>query len=403
MVNRLRCLFSRKMQKKICLSTDQEQVLKKALDWISSPQGKYLTIGGYAGTGKTTLTAFIRQEVFKKDALLAVGFCSYTGKAARNLEEKLKENKAIYSGDSVSTVHSLIYTAITNKQGDVTGWKRRDYLDFDLIIVDEASMVDPYILNDLISYDIPIIAVGDHGQLPPIGANYSLMQNPHLVLDQIHRQTEDSPIIDVSILARETGEIPIKKFGNGVQKISKHDADAQEILNEALSGYGEDVMIICGYNTTRLNLNKEMRARKEKFGGQPECGDRVVALKNNHYSQIYNGATGVIEKILEIDETGNWMLVKIALDGQDKMYQGYIYVPQFNQKEVLTVSPRDPDGHQGDLFDYGYALTVHKAQGSQAERVILFEERFPKATDEEWRRWLYTAVTRAKKELLIIG
>ncbi len=391
------------MTKKIKLSSDQEQVLKKTLDWVNQPQGSYLTIGGYAGTGKTTLTAFIRQEIFKKDPLITVAFCSYTGKAARNLEDKLKENKAIFSGDNVSTIHSLIYTAVTNKQGDVTGWRRRDYLDFDLIIVDEASMVDPYILNDLISYNIPIIAVGDHGQLPPIGANYSLMQNPHLVLDQIHRQKEDSPIIDVSILARETGQIPIKKFGDNVMKISKHDPDSREIINEALSGYDEDVMIICGYNATRLNLNKEMRARKEKFGQLPESGDRVVALKNNHYSQIYNGATGVIEKILEVDDSGNWMLVKIALDGQDKIYQGYVYIPQFNQKETISNNLHDPDGHQGDLFDYGYALTVHKAQGSQAERVILFEERFPKATDEEWRRWLYTAVTRAKKELLIIG
>lgn len=391
------------MTKKIKLSSDQEQVLKKTLDWVNQPQGSYLTIGGYAGTGKTTLTAFIRQEIFKKDPLITVAFCSYTGKAARNLEDKLKENKAIFSGDNVSTIHSLIYTAVTNKQGDVTGWRRRDYLDFDLIIVDEASMVDPYILNDLISYNIPIIAVGDHGQLPPIGANYSLMQNPHLVLDQIHRQKEDSPIIDVSILARETGQIPIKKFGDNVMKISKHDPDSREIINEALSGYDDDVMIICGYNATRLNLNKEMRARKEKFGQLPESGDRVVALKNNHYSQIYNGATGVIEKILEVDDSGNWMLVKIALDGQDKIYQGYVYIPQFNQKETISNNLRDPDGHQGDLFDYGYALTVHKAQGSQAERVILFEERFPKATDEEWRRWLYTAVTRAKKELLIIG
>ena len=391
------------MTKKIKLSSDQEQVLKKTLDWVNQPQGSYLTIGGYAGTGKTTLTAFIRQEIFKKDPLITVAFCSYTGKAARNLEDKLKENKAIFSGDNVSTIHSLIYTAVTNKQGDVTGWRRRDYLDFDLIIVDEASMVDPYILNDLISYNIPIIAVGDHGQLPPIGANYSLMQNPHLVLDQIHRQKEDSPIIDVSILARETGQIPIKKFGDNVMKISKHDPDSREIINEALSGYDDDVMIICGYNATRLNLNKEMRARKEKFGQLPESGDRVVALKNNHYSQIYNGATGVIEKILEVDDSGNWMLVRIALDGQDKIYQGYVYIPQFNQKETISNNLRDPDGHQGDLFDYGYALTVHKAQGSQAERVILFEERFPKATDEEWRRWLYTAVTRAKKELLIIG
>lgn len=385
------------------LSSDQQTVLDQVMAWINAPTGDYLTIGGYAGTGKTTLTAFIRQEIFNNSPLLKIAFCSYTGKAARNLEEKLKENRAFFSGDSVSTIHSLIYTAITNKQGNITGWKRRDFMDADLIIVDEASMVDPFVLNDLLSYEVPIIAVGDHGQLPPIGTNYSLMQNPHLTLTQIHRQEKDSPIIDVSILARTKGEIPIKKFGVGVRKISRDDPDSREILNDALEGFNEETLIICGYNTTRLKLNQELRARKDKYGDIPETGDRVVALKNNHYSGIHNGAVGTITKIIEEDKTGNWLLVKIDIDGQDKPYQGYIYKPQFNQKETVAGNLKDPDGHQGDLFDFGYALTVHKSQGSQADSVILFEERFPKSTDEEWRRWLYTAVTRAKQNLLIVG
>jgi len=388
---------------KLTLSTDQQTVLDQVMAWIDAPVGDYLTIGGYAGTGKTTLTAFIRQEIFNKSPLLKIAFCSYTGKAARNLEEKLKENKAIFSGDSVSTIHSLIYTAITNKQGNITGWKRRDFMDADLIIVDEASMVDPFVLNDLLSYEVPIVAVGDHGQLPPIGTNYSLMQSPHLTLTQIHRQEEDSPIIDLSILARTSGEIPVQKFGSGVIKISRNDPDSREILNEALESFNEETLIICGYNATRLRLNKELRGRKDRYGDVPEAGDRVVALKNNHYSGIHNGAVGTIAKILEEDKTGNWLLVKIDIDGQDKPYQGYIYKPQFNQKETIIGNLKDPDGHQGDLFDFGYALTVHKAQGSQADSVILFEERFPKSSDEEWRRWLYTAVTRAKQNLLIVG
>ena len=388
---------------KLKLSTDQQTVLDQVMAWIDAPVGDYLTIGGYAGTGKTTLTAFIRQEIFNKSPLLKIAFCSYTGKAARNLEEKLKENKAIFSGDSVSTIHSLIYTAITNKQGNITGWKRRDFMDADLIIVDEASMVDPFVLNDLLSYEVPIVAVGDHGQLPPIGTNYSLMQSPHLPLPQIHRQVEDSPIIDLSILARTSGEIPVQKFGSGVIKISRNDPDSREILNEALESFNEETLIICGYNATRLRLNKELRGRKDRYGDVPEAGDRVVALKNNHYSGIHNGAVGTIAKILEEDKTGNWLLVKIDIDGQDKPYQGYIYKPQFNQKETIIGNLKDPDGHQGDLFDFGYALTVHKAQGSQADSVILFEERFPKSSDEEWRRWLYTAVTRAKQNLLIVG
>lgn len=385
------------------LSPDQKQVLDSTLKWLDAPTGSYLTIGGYAGTGKTTLTAYIRQAIYKKAPLLKIAFCSYTGKAARNLDEKLRENNAIITGDSVSTIHSLIYTAITNKHGNITGWRRREYIEADLIIVDEASMVDPQILIDLVSYEIPILAVGDHGQLPPIGVNYSLMANPDLTLTQIHRQSDDSPIIDISILARTEGTIPVKKFSHSVQKISRSDPDSREILNEALSGYDNETLIICGYNTTRLKLNQELRARFDRFGDTPEVGDKVVALKNNHYSGIHNGAVGTITKIFDTDKNGNWMSVKIDLDGQDKPYQGYIYLPQFNQKETISTIPRDPEGHAGDLFDFGYALTVHKAQGSQSDSVILFEERFPRSTDEEWRRWLYTAVTRARQNLLIIG
>lgn len=137
------------------LSHDQEKALKALLDWHNTPSStnkpQYITLGGYAGTGKTTLTALLRQELNKQNPKLRVAFCSYTGKAARVLKQNLIQNKAIYPQDSVSTIHSLLYSPIMNDDFQIVGWKRREQekLEADLIIVDEASMVDEFIWFDL--------------------------------------------------------------------------------------------------------------------------------------------------------------------------------------------------------------------------------------------------------------
>ncbi|HSX01046.1 MAG TPA: ATP-binding domain-containing protein, partial [Candidatus Saccharimonas sp.] len=95
--------------------------------------------------------------------------------------------------------------------------------------------------------------------------------------------------------------------------------------------------------------------------------------------------------------------VEIELEGEDYRYAGYVLCEQFGALEALKDMPLAPDGERGDLWDFGYALTVHKAQGSQSPRVLVFEERFTRSSDEDWRRWLYTAVTRAQIELTVVG
>ncbi len=110
---------------------------------------------------------------------------------------------------------------------------------------------------------------------------------------------------------------------------------------------------------------------------------------------------GTVQTIETKDE--NWYKVRISMDGEDKNYKGYVFSQQFNQIQGINFTQDRKLAKQGDLFDFGYALTVHKAQGSQAKRVVLFEERFAKMDDEQWRRWLYTGITRAEEELFIIG
>lgn len=385
------------------LSLDKKQVLHDLISWYRNNYKKpaYITVGGYAGTGKTTLAALLRKVIYKKNTDLKIAFVSYTGKAARVMKQYLKSVKAVLPKDFAGTIHSLIYSPIVNKQGVIVGWDKQDKIDYDLIMIDEASMVDYDIWDDLQSYQIPIIAFGDHGQLPPIKGSFSLMSSPDLTLETIHRQAQNNPIIEISIMARKQGHIPVQKFSPKVMKLSQQDFETQEKMNELIQHYDEDALILCGYNWTRVELNQSVRKALGFFDPQPQPEDRVICLRNNHQKGIYNGMLGTIKTINREDP--DWYFAKIKMDGDDDLFEGLIAVDQFNSKKGLNFGDKRKQTLKGDLFDFGYVLTVHKAQGSQAKRVILLEQRFKQMSDQEWRRWLYTAVTRAEEELYIIG
>jgi exodeoxyribonuclease V len=385
----------------IDLSADQKKALSDLTEWYKKDRQamQYVTLGGYAGTGKTTLIAVLRRELDKIDKHMKVGFASYTGKAARVLQTKIKEQGVLFKQDSVGTIHSLIYSPMVNDRQEIVGWKLKDEIEPNIIIIDEASMVDQVIWEHLLSYKIPIIVVGDHGQLPPIAGNFNLMAKPELKLEEIHRQAKANPIIDLSIQARTTGEIKPGRYGTGVIKFDRNDSEAQERLSEMLGNYTSDTLILCGYNMTRKRLNAHIRGSLGFDTPDPVSGDRVICLRNNHKEKIFNGMLGTIIRITRKDD--HWYDAEIAMDGEDINYTGLISADQFNADGPLNFTARRKETVHGDLFDFGYALTVHKAQGSQARRVILFEERFAKMDDDQWRRWLYTAVTRAEEELYI--
>jgi exodeoxyribonuclease-5 len=388
------------------LSVDQAEALKQIGAWYRSKSAPYLTLGGYAGTGKTTLIAYLRQALRQHDPEVRVAFCAYTGKAARVLQERLREQKVPRKRDSVSTIHSLIYTTKETDSGPPQ-WERKTDLDRDFIIVDEASMVDEAIWRDLLSFDLPILAVGDHGQLPPVGSSFNLMAEPQIRLERIFRQAEDSPIIEVATLARQAGALPVREYGTGVRKLDRNQPETGIIVQELLESWRPDLLILCGYNATRVKLNQAIRTFRDTQSPTPASGDQVVCLRNNRVSKIYNGMIGRITRCipspLDDDPDQKWYEVEIELDGEDYGYSGYALREQFGANETVKDVPLAPDGTRGDLWDFGYALTVHKAQGSQSARVLVFEERFAKSSEEDWRRWLYTAVTRAQEELTVIG
>lgn len=386
------------------ISSDKKLAIKKILNWYAKETGnkQFITLGGYAGTGKTTLIAILRKLLFKQDSKLKVAFAAFTGKAARVLKNYLKENEVLYKGDSIGTIHSLIYSVIENEQHEIIGWKNKEELKVDLIIIDEASMVDQKIWLDLLSYNIPILAAGDHGQLPPVNGQFNLMENPEIKLEEIHRQVADNPIIKLSIEARKYGRIKVGNYGKGVRKLSKSDPESQEIIENYLQQYNQDTLILCGYNNTRIKLNNYLRTLLGFESALPQAGDRVICLRNKQQKAIFNGMLGTLQRIVSQDE--NFYEVKILFDDEEQDFEGLAVKKQFGSTTALNFGKElRALTLKAELFDFAYALTVHKAQGSQASRVILFEERFKQMSDLDWRRWLYTAVTRAEDELIILG
>lgn len=387
------------------LSPDQAQALERLLLWYRTKASQSITLGGYAGTGKTSLIGVFRQMLDEQNQELRVAFAAYTGKASQVLRQTLQSQASLYKQDSCGTIHSLLYSPEIDKEGQIIAWKRSKEIEADVIIIDEASMVTDKIWFDLLAANKPIIAVGDHGQLPPIGSSFSLMLKPELALERIHRQAEGNPIIQLAHQARLDGKIEPGKYADGVRKYSLQLEDPSEIheaIEEQLSGSIEDTLFLCGRNSTRVRLNKAIRQRLGRESEEPERGDRVVCLKNHYgraYEPIYNGMIGVVERIMPKED--HWYQTEIEFPEDERRFEGVISRHQFNKPETLQTLEGFHFKQIGERFDFGYALTVHKAQGSQAQKVVLFEERFQKTDDDQWRRWLYTAVTRAREQLII--
>lgn len=367
------------------LSPDQAKAFEALTSWYAARKAgtgpQTMTMGGYGGTGKTTILNNYCQHLVATYPGIRVAVVSFTGKAVDVLRKKIK------APVSISTIHSLMYEATE------TSWKRRKTLPVDIIVNDEGSMTNAAIYKDMLSYNVPILVVGDHGQLPPIGDTFNLMENPMVRLEKIHRQAEGNPIIQLSQEIRHTGKISLGKHGASVVVALKGTAEADEILSRALLAE-DDSMIITATNAARGGLNRDIVQTKAgvRFKDHPFDGARVICLRNNNQIGVFNGqqftvksteARGKDKIAYLVDDAGDTTRVYMATDGF------FAYSTPKYRRHQQTVP-----------FDYGYALTCHKAQGSQARRVFVLGSGF--GEDDMRRRWLYTAVTRAEEELYVV-
>jgi len=385
------------------LSYQQAQAISTIGKWLKDKQQPYITLGGYAGTGKTTVISALRKILSDNQPDMKLAFCAYTGKATQVLKKHLNQHKTLSRKDTVSTLHGLMYYS-NSKADQPISWRKKDKLNYDLVIVDEASMLSEDLWLDLLSFNIPVIAVGDHGQLPPINSDFNLMAEPEIRLEQIFRQSVDSPIIKLATQARIHGAIEIDNYSEKVQKLNRADAETGDKVEQILISYNSNNnLVLCGYNHTRHKLNKYIRKLKDFDSEDPQVGDVIVCLRNSRESGLSNGQVGTIRAISEADNDPKnaWWYISADFDGTN--FEGYAPREQFHSLTTMSRLPKRKKTDLIGLFDFGYALTVHKAQGSQANKVLVFEERFSSMDDEQWRRWLYTAVTRAEEELYIVG
>ncbi|MCO6389162.1 ATP-dependent RecD-like DNA helicase [Aliihoeflea sp. 40Bstr573] len=371
-------------------SPQQDEALKAVAKWLQGGRSQVFRLFGYAGTGKTTLARHFAEGVDGQ-----VQFGAFTGKAAQVLRSKGALN--------ARTIHSLIYrprgeeavsdettgktsmspTFSLNRQSPISKAK--------LVVIDECSMVDEALGRDLMSFGTPILVLGDPAQLPPIsGGGFFTEHEPDYLLTEIHRQARDNPIIQLAMDVREGREFMIGDYGRA-KVISRDEVDQDLVLDAD--------QVLVGTNRTRKRYNQRLRQLKGFDAAYPQAGDKLVCLRNDPAKGLLNGSLWkVMTSSRETVKPGINLLVSPEEDDPDR---GIAKI------KLLKAAFDDPDADvpwqqkkRFDDFDYGYALTVHKAQGSQWDKVVLFDESF--AFKDTRQRWLYTAITRAAESLTIV-
>jgi len=339
------------------LTEEQRHAIREILKFSKDE----VTLGGRAGCGKTTVI----QHLVKLLPDFAV--CAYTGKATNVLRGKGVEK--------ATTIHKLIYEPYLDAEKKVH-FGLAERVDCDGIIVDEASMVSRGIYEDLKSFGKPMVFVGDHGQLEPIGDDFSLMADPDIRLETIHRNAGE--IAHFAEYIRQGYRPSSWAIRNG------SGGSVSFLSRGSYMGVASEVdQVICAYNKTRAEVNRRVREAIGR-GPRPEKGDRVMCLRNNSEKGLFNGMQGTIRKlrkkfkmVFESDGVASEVAYDPAVFGQVKY--------EF-----------DGDRNAPMPFDYSYAVTAHKSQGSEYQSVLVVEQ---KCDLWDHRRWAYTAASRAKEKL----
>lgn len=279
--------------------TDSQLVIHDALvDFALHPGDRwYIAMAGYAGTGKTTVISKAAQRILDEDPEKRILFCAPTGKAAQVMKSKLA---FLRYGCTVGTIHSAIYTIDTTKKNGpreelVFKKKSQKVLPYDLIIVDEASMLTEKVFNDLLSYSIPVIFVGDPGQLPPVeGKPVDILHTTPFVLTEVMRQALENPIVQWATDVRGGGALPWTPVPWSEDEKCIRIRMSSAAGRGMLRGFADDAVsgkaaILCCKNSLRVKLNGLVRAAAGFSGKLPVVGERLMCLRNMKGFGLYNG------------------------------------------------------------------------------------------------------------------
>lgn len=367
----------------ITLATGQKEAIELALN------NNIAVITGGPGTGKTTIIKAL-VKAFQKSGRSRVLLCAPTGRAAKRLTEA--------TDYEATTIHRLLmpvglenYEFLMNHDSP---------LEADVVIVDESSMLNIQLYQALIDAIPPtstLVLVGDIDQLPPIGAGFVLRDLieadiPHIKLKDIYRQQDGNAIINNAYLVNG-GKMPIldadkeflfREVDNLEDLMATVSAEYLNALAETNDVLDIQVLVPMRIKTAgSVNISKELQkivnvqmsdeVKSCNINGQKfYVGDKVIQNTNNYKLDIYNGEIGIIYGM-----TKNNILVR------------------FIDKDVI-IPLEDATG-----LSLAYAITVHKSQGSEYSTVII---PFIRAYGLMLRRnLLYTAITRAKHKVIIVG
>jgi exodeoxyribonuclease-5 len=412
----------------------QVEALSKIRDWhgraIHGDAPQVFRLFGYAGTGKTTIAKSLSD-------LGKVQYAAYTGKASLVLRTKGCEN--------ASTIHSLIYRsvdksvaerdemkvrlaailedpsqraeaeelqrAIEEKNRDLLqpGWMRNEHA-FDrywdeeleqycsmtpptLIVIDECSMVDKRIGQDLEAFQIPILVLGDPAQLPPVsGAGYftGTKDNPvqeDYLLTEIHRQAADNPVLRIATSIRTNAMPPIGQYGTSRIVPKRGVLEVEDWL--------EADQILAGMNATRRGINHRIRTLKGYSGLLPCVGEKVICLRNNHELGLLNGSLWTAVEVEDMPDTNFFRMTVESMDDADREPVQAVC----HKKPFLGLEFEDQyERRDANEFDFGHCITTHKSQGSEWSNVIYIDEW----TMSDKRRHQYTGVTRARDRVTVV-
>jgi exodeoxyribonuclease-5 len=385
----------------IQLSSQQAEGLDKALAWYNSGDPSIFRLFGPAGTGKTTCLEAILAAIFPTynpldpEDTTPVEVATFTAKAASVVRSKGTRR--------ARTIHSLIYRAFVIKDKitgeEVLRFSRNPESDLhktDLLVLDECSMINEKMATDILSYNVPILVLGDPAQLPPVfGEGYFTNAAPDHLLTEIHRQAADNPIVALATSIRQQAPIP-SAFSDSRVRILPSLTH-----RDPLTSYDQ---IICGTNRTRRSLNAQTRALLfPQASLLPVPGDKLVCLRNDHNIGLLNG---VLYRCISASEPS---------PSQPQYFPISVQAIDDPSAPVLNVDAHtsyflDPTTNEGKPpfdyaakaahFDFGYAITCHKSQGSQWSNILVYNEA--SAFRNDAHRWLYTAVTRASESLTLL-